>query len=170
MNAEQLTLKQIWDTYYPRVYGYFYKRINNKTDVEDISCIVMTVLLDNIQTKTIENIPIFMWSVARNQFKKYLRNKNSHHLHVMFTENIEDIGVEEQFTISPKYKEYLENVLEYAKTKLSPDDYKILEETYFSHKNSKEIAILLHTTSGNIRVRQSRILKKLKIHAQTLIS
>jgi hypothetical protein len=47
MPLSQTKLFNTWEEYYPKVYGYFLRRVNNHTDVEDLTCKISSPIYKN---------------------------------------------------------------------------------------------------------------------------
>ena len=60
-------LQEMWKVYFPRVYGYFFRRISNREDVDDLTSIVMTSFIQARMEKDIETIESYLWAIARTQ-------------------------------------------------------------------------------------------------------
>ena len=47
-------ITNLWNELYPRVYGYFYRRIDNQTAVEDLTASVLSSFLKNVENGKIK--------------------------------------------------------------------------------------------------------------------
>jgi RNA polymerase sigma factor (sigma-70 family) len=167
MNLTQTQITDIWNEYYPRVQGYFFKRVTNQSDVDDLTSVVMTSFLQALTKQEVESKHGLLWSIARNHLYSYFRSKKNQPLTVD-VENFEaSRETEDQFG-SQTYHRYLEHILERAKTLLSKEELEILHYSYFDELSSQEISEKYSTTPGNIRVKLSRIISKLKLEAINL--
>ena len=86
------TLQQKWDVYYPKVYGYFFRRVNNKTDVEDLTSMVLhkffEVLINPEKSATLNNKNGYLWKIAHNHLVDFIKNKQKRPIVI----SIEKIG------------------------------------------------------------------------------
>jgi DNA-directed RNA polymerase specialized sigma24 family protein len=68
-----------WEIYYPKVYGYFFRRLNNRLDVEDLTSLVLSqffqTLLDQEKASRILNQNAYLWKIARNQLATFIDTK-----------------------------------------------------------------------------------------------
>ncbi len=86
--------KQLWDNWYIRIYAYFYKRIDNKLDCEELTITTLEIFFLN--EGKIENEIAFIFKTARNKILEYFRSKKKLFL------NIEDL--ESKLYYSNNYK------------------------------------------------------------------
>ena len=168
LTTEQIT--DLWNEYYPRVYGYFFKRIDSQTDVDDLASVTLTSFIQNLSTKEIAQPAGFLWKIARNQLCLYIKRKSKNPISIDNLDDFESLQTTEDSEISEKYHQLLQEVMQKAETMLTADDLRILKSSYFEEKTSAQIAHELDTTPGNIRIRLMRITQKLKLQATNLIS
>jgi RNA polymerase sigma factor (sigma-70 family) len=158
LNSSQIDA--LWSEYYPKVFAYFYKRISNYADVEDLASITMTVFLDKISQVGILDQPhAYLWTIARSKLADFLRKKQSNReISVeQFTVDVEDNSV-----VSLNYEKLIQQVFHTAQAVLSADELYLLTLTYQEGKTSQEVATLLSANAATVRKRLSRILSKLK--------
>jgi DNA-directed RNA polymerase specialized sigma24 family protein len=79
----------LWETYYPRVFAYFYKRLNIREDVEDLTSLTMTSFMDGMldESKQIAKPDAYLWRIAHNQLALFLRDKYKQKVVVAYDEN-----------------------------------------------------------------------------------
>jgi RNA polymerase sigma factor (sigma-70 family) len=167
MNLTQTQVTDIWNEYYPRVKGYFFKRITNQSDVDDLSSVVMTNFLQALAKQEVESKHGLLWSIARNHLYMYFRSKKNQPAFVD-SDHFQSIEQIEDHYVSQKYSAYLEHILDRAKTLLTKEELEILHYSYFDELTSQQISEKYSTTPGNIRVKLSRIIAKLKLEALNL--
>lgn len=170
MNLTQQQISDLWNEYYPRVYGYFFKRVTSQADVDDLTSVTMTGFIQNLDTKEILQPAGFLWKIARNQLCLYIKHKSKNPISIEDLDDFESLETTEDSEISEKYRDLLQQVLLKAETYLTADDLNILKRSYFEEQTSVQIAKDMDTTPGNIRIRLMRITQKLKIQAQNLIN
>jgi RNA polymerase sigma factor (sigma-70 family) len=170
MNLTQQQITELWNEYYPRVYGYFFKRVTSQTDVDDLTSVTLTGFIQNLDTKEILQPAGFLWKIARNQLCLYIKHKSKNPISIDNLGEFESLETTEDTEISQKYQDLLQEVLLKAESFLTADDLSILKRSYFEQQTSTQIARDMDTTPGNIRIRLMRITQKLKIQAQNLIS
>jgi RNA polymerase sigma factor (sigma-70 family) len=70
-------IDQLWSEYYPKVYGYFFRRVNNRVDVEDLTSIVLTEFFNNtLDNPKILNPHGYLWSIAYFRLIDHIRTKS----------------------------------------------------------------------------------------------
>jgi RNA polymerase sigma factor (sigma-70 family) len=151
-----------WEYWYPRVYGYFFKRVGLREEVEDLTSSTLTTVFT---APNIQNLQAYMWRVAHNYLVKYINTKNTEP--APFSLNEEWIAMEYkeevEETISDRYTAKLQQLINCVNDHLTKDlDKQLVQLSIMDEKNSTEIATILNLKPDNIRQKLSRTLKKLK--------
>jgi RNA polymerase sigma factor (sigma-70 family) len=162
----EFNLDSEWEIYYPKVYGYFLRRITNRMDVEDLTSVVLTeffgVLTNQEKRQKITNQNAYLWKVAYNHLADFIKNNQKRPLPIIYDENFQAEDQSLEKFVSKEYKDRVSNLVNCAKEQLKTDDFEILVMSIFEEKTSKEVAENLKMSSDNIRQRLSRGLKKLR--------
>jgi len=170
MNKQKI--EEIWEEYFPKVYGYFFKRIENKADVEDLTSLTMIAFVSNLMEKEILNRHGLLWKIARNQFLKFLKEKYRHQNHVL-SELPEHASEETEEMLVKFYRKdlhkKLESVLEKAKNTLKKEELYLVEEVYLNEKQPIEIAKEMNIKPDALRQRLKRATDKIRNLWQQII-
>jgi len=156
---------ELFETYHPKIYGYFFRRVNNKTDVEDLTMVTMASFFEVISKKDLEFPQNYLWKIAHNQLVNFY-NFNSKHKMAIGFEDIETIdklidqGVENKR--SPYFTLRVETLLHCMQKHLNMEDYNLVQASIFEGKNSVELAEEIGLKADNIRQKLHRIFKKTK--------
>ena len=166
-----------WQYWYPRVYGYFYKRVNTQFQVEELTSQTMNTAFT---AKTVHNFQAYIWKVAHNYLVKFINLKNTEPMIVGWDESLDlknstqiNFEIEEEIEdqISQNYKSKLNQLLECVKNQITnPDEQKLIQLSIYEERNSTEIGKILNLNPDNIRQKLSRTLKKLRRHCSELWS
>jgi len=158
-----------WNYWYPRVYGYFYKRIEDKQTVEDLTAETITTAF---LAKNVKNFKAYLWKVAHNYLVKYIHTKNTNPMMVGWSEAIDlDQYQQPQFSLdetiettrSNNYSRLLKEMTDCFYANLSNEiDKKIIHLSIVQEKNSTQIAQELSLIAGTVRQKLARSLDKLK--------
>lgn len=161
-----------WEIYYPKVYGYFFRRLNNRLDVEDLTSLVLfqffQTLADPQKSSRILNQNAYLWKIARNQLATFINNKSKQMIVVGFDDNIDAIDSDLENSTSNEYKLRIEKLLECVKKALSGIDFSIVNYSLIEDRKSPEVASLLNITAENVRKRLSRSVTKLKAQCRAV--
>ena len=150
-----------FEEYYPKLYGYFFRRVNSREDVEDLTSIVLTKLFKAMENKQIKSPKTYLWMIAHNQLVDFYRSSK--------TQDIR-IGVEEGWEVdasidnsrSNNYQRFCEEVVENVKKHSTEEDYKLVQMYYLEGMSSEDVAAELGMSPANVRKKASRIITKLK--------
>ena len=155
----------LFELYYPKIYGYFFRRVSNQTDVEDLTMVTITNFFEVLNKKELESPHSYLWKIAHNQLVNFY-NFNSKQKMVIGFEDIESIekyidhGLDQ--TRSPYFKMRLESLMTCLEKNLEINDYKLVQASIFEEKNSVELSVEFGLKPDNIRKKLSRIFKKVK--------
>lgn len=105
--------KSLVERYMQKIYAFSLKRTNNLCDAEDLAQEIVLKIYKASVIKDIINEEAFVWSVVKNVFANYYRDKASKK--VIFMENLGEIGLTDK-------KDILDEVLE--EMKVSINSYK----------------------------------------------
>ena len=69
-----------WNYWYDCVYAYFYRRVSNRIDVEDLTMETLETYF--LYTQKIESKEAFVWGVAKRKMLEYIRKKDKNKMEV----------------------------------------------------------------------------------------
>jgi len=167
-----LNINAEWEIYYPKVYGYFFRRLNNRLDVEDLTSLVLfqffQTLADPQKSSRILNQNAYLWKIARNQLATFINNKSKQMIIVGLDESVDSLDSNLETQTSSEYKIRIEKLLECVKKTLKGLDFSIVNYSLIEDRKSPEVANLLNITAENVRKRLSRSVSKLKAQCRAV--
>jgi RNA polymerase sigma factor (sigma-70 family) len=168
MSISEQNFDHVWNEYFPKVFGYFYRRVNSREDVEDLTSVVMAAFIQKISQEELQNPRGYLWQIAHNQLNNFIRNKSKRPVTVDFTE--EDLQIEEKLenTYSDSYVFRTEELVKCAKKSLRPEEYNLIEKTVMGEEKAVDVAISQDMNPATVRKRVSRALKKLREKCRSL--
>lgn len=157
-------LQETWKIYFPRVYGYFFRRVTNREDVDDLTSVVMTSFIQAKLEKNIEKIESYLWAIARTQLHLFIRNRSKSPATIEMTEEVDqnDNFEDEQAIKTLEFR--LNNLYYLTKNYLTSEEQEIFSLTYRDGYNSTEIGQQLNIKPNTVRQKLSRIISKIKPH------
>jgi RNA polymerase sigma factor (sigma-70 family) len=155
----KITLKD-WNYWYDLVYAFFYRRLNNQTDVEDLTADVLSTFF--LKEERPDNDISYLWGIAKKKFLKFLEQKNKNKL--LNYEDLEDF----EYAQNSAYKYKIEALKECLKKQTSDLDQKIINACILENFGSQEVSQKLNLSPDNIRQRLSRSLSKLRTKCKEL--
>ncbi|MEM1312261.1 MAG: sigma-70 family RNA polymerase sigma factor [Patescibacteria group bacterium] len=160
-------LRRTWKEYYPKVYGYFFRRITNKTDVEDLTSIVMTKFLNLFQDENklnkIKNRHAYLWKIAHNQLVYFIKTQQKKAIEIGFGDDYFEIDNQIEHAYSTRYQHKIQCLLECIDQSLKDQDAQIVKMAFIEEKSSKSIGHIFELKPENVRQKISRSIKKLKL-------
>jgi len=150
---------QLYDFYFPRVYGYIFKRVGNHEAAEDIVSVTFMKVFTHIKSYQSQGYTFGAWvyRIATNNLIDHYRKEGKrkevniddvYHLHD------EQKSPEERMQISYEY-----NLVQKVIANLSPKYQEILHLKFFAEMTTAEISQSLGITENNVRVILFRALK-----------
>jgi RNA polymerase sigma factor (sigma-70 family) len=167
-------LKNQWDEYYPKVYGYFYRRLTNREDVEDLTSVTMMAFLDTInnpsKSEIITNKHAYLWKIAYNQLNTFLKQGYKLPIQVGLNDNIDTLDKQIDSCYSNRYQDKIADLKQCFQSTLSSEDFELVQLSIIDNLSSQEVANISGFSAANVRQKLSRNLKKLKKACQELYS
>lgn len=161
-----------WEIYYPKVYGYFFRRLSNRQDVEDLTSLVLFQFFQtqsNPEKSTqIINKHGYLWKIAHNQLATFINTKTKQVVQVSLDDNLDSIQSDLENQTSSEYKLRIEKLLECIKKSLTGLDFSIVNMSLIKDRKSPDIANILNLTAQNVRKRLSRSVTKLKAQCRAV--
>ena len=160
-------VEQLWLEYHPKVYGYFFRRVNNRLDVEDLTSITLSVFVEKVLNPDIViNSPQgFLWKIAHNQLLVFINLKTKSPLPATTLEDFENYQPEQisiETTEAQALKFRKEKLLECVQNQLTETESFIVEKLIMEDVKAVDLAKQTKQKPENIRQKLSRSLKKLR--------
>lgn len=155
---------KIYDKYVEKIYRYVFLKVNSSEIAEDLTSQVFLKGWNRIRRnqknqKEIENIPAYLYQIARAEIANHHREKSRFPIIPVTTDRIADPnpGLEEKSKLDSDMAT-VKNCL----AKLSDNYQDVLIWKYLDGYANKEIAEMLGKSEGAVRVMLHRALKELK--------
>jgi len=148
-----------WNYWYDMVYGYFYRRLNSRSEVDELTSETVTDFL--LKNEEIQNPKALIFSIAKNKMKQFLYRKQRN-AYTDFDQMSYAQFNPQTDVYSNHYYHKIEQLKACIQRQLNTQDQEIVELCVQSDFSSKQASQMLQITSTNIRQRLSRALKKLR--------
>lgn len=167
----EIEIQKLWNVYYPKVYGYFFRRVTSVSDVEDITSIVLTgffkTLLDSEKYQKIKNIDNYLWKIAHNQLASFINLKSKQPIFVGLEEEFV-VGVEHKTINKLKLHNQTQSIFSFAEKNFNQTDVQILRLNLEEELNSTQIGQKLNMKPATVRQKLKRAISKLMKYKHTL--
>jgi RNA polymerase sigma factor (sigma-70 family) len=165
MTMNKQKINQTREDYFPKVYGYFFKRVENRTEIEDLTSSTMLAFISIIAQKKVVNPHGLIWKIARNQFLKFLKQKYRYQKNVS-SQLPENITANNQDALERYYRQdlyhKLQKVLIKAKKILKDHEYYLIQEVYLKERQPIEVAREMNLKPATLRQRLKRSTDKVR--------
>jgi RNA polymerase sigma factor (sigma-70 family) len=162
----QFNLYPEWDEYYPKVYGYFFRRLSQREDVEDLTSMVMTqfmrVLMNPEKAVKLQNPLNYLWKIAHNHLADFIETRNKRPVLVGLDDDISGMNQSLEKLHHAHVQERQRALKLCVENHLSSTDLEIVELSILEDKQSAEVGKVVKLTAGNVRIRLYRALGKLR--------
>ncbi|SHH44719.1 RNA polymerase sigma-70 factor, ECF subfamily [Anaerosphaera aminiphila DSM 21120] len=164
IGKDEVTLDfiSVYDEYYTKVYRYVSYRIDNKSDIEDLTSQVFLKIYSKINNYNFKKgtLPQWIFTIAGNTIRDYYR-KNSIRKFLSF----DSLGseIEDSFSIEENAQQTEEyNHLKKIVKGLSKKERTLISLKYGADLSYDDIAKIMNITSNNVGVMLHRTLNKIK--------
>lgn len=156
-NGELKQLSILFDRYHIRIFNFFNKMLHNKMVSEDLTQEVFIKVLKYRTSYKSGNFTSWIYTIARNIFSSYYQKQKKERTNII--EN-DLVGTEENL-ITESNQEELEH-LQRSLLKLNNVDRELIVMHRFQEINYGQIAEIIGSSEGAVKVKVHRALKKLK--------
>lgn len=163
-NGELKQLSILFDRYHVRIFNFFNKMVQNKMVSEDLTQEVFMKVLKYRTSYKSGNFTSWIYTIARNIFSSYYQKQKKERTNII--EN--DLISSEEKLITESNQEELEH-LQKSLLQLNKTDRELIVMHRFQEINYGQIAEIIGSSEGAVKVKVHRALKKLKdIFFQTI--
>jgi len=154
--------EMVYREYYPRIISYICSKVKDRTVSEDLTSEVFYKCYKSYEIFDPQKASISTWLfvITKNLLKNYYRDRRCD-MHIEEMENfdvIEYVDFDEAI-----YLEEVNSIIEQGLMTLNQMQRDAVLMKYYRELTTREIALALGTTEGNVRVILSRALKKLRV-------
>lgn len=165
-NEAYLNFTYIFESYYKRIYNYYYYRIQNQHISEDLTSQLFEKVMTRIASYESNkgNFEVWLFAIARNVLNDYFRSQKKYpwtSLDSVFEMISEESGPEQKIYEAEETKVLLAMINELKEKERNMIAYK-----FGADLKNKEIAELLGISEKNVSVILCRTLKKLKLRLE----
>lgn len=175
LHLSEQEAREAWDYWYPLVYGFFYRRVGNRIDVEELTASTITALL---LKEDVQNPKAFIWQTAKNQLIEYIKQKNKTptivNLDSLFGLEVESEEQEQELiaakwsstslddSYSDHFLQKVEQLKKCIQTQVKEQDYQIVMASLIYEKNSTQISQETGIKPATVRQKLRRAISKIK--------
>ena len=157
-------LRHLFDRYHLRIYNFFQKMVRNQAVSEDLTQDVFAKVIRYRSSYKQGNFASWIFTIARNIFSTYYQKQKKERSLVINDDTL-DSG---EVLVSESNEEEL-SYLQKALLKLSNSDRELIIMNRFQEIKYEQIAEIIGSSEGAVKVKVHRALKKLKeVYFQTI--
>ncbi len=159
--TDDLAFEQLYNLYFPKIYGFVYKRVGQKQICEDIVSEVFMKVFTNLKDYHDQGMSFGCWiyRIATNKLIDHYRSGKKQP--VVGVEMLENIGSRENVGEQTANKIELEKAQTIILT--LPENYQqIINLKFFAELNNQEIAKIMKISENNAGVLIFRALRKFR--------
>lgn len=157
-------LRLLFDRYHVRIYNFFQKMVRNQAVSQDLTQDVFAKVIKYRSSYKEGNFASWIFTIARNIFSTYYQKQKKVRSYMINEELISSDEI-----LITKNKEEELNHLQKALLKLSLSDRELIVMHRFQEIKYEQIAEIIGSSEGAVKVKVHRALKKLKqVYFQTI--
>ncbi|MBN1428732.1 MAG: sigma-70 family RNA polymerase sigma factor [Anaerolineae bacterium] len=162
--SEKLSLYEDWyNEDMSSLFGYLFYQTQNRDVAEDLTASTCLRALERLELYDPSRGRLRDWifGIARNQFRDYLRSQRRRPTQVALSEAVECLIADDGFELNYDQKETMQEIIKYLET-LSEREQEIIALRYGAGLHNQEIASMLAITSNHVAVLLRRAIGKLR--------
>ncbi len=165
ISKDERAFRQFYELFFPKVYRYAYRKLQNREQAEDITSeTFLKVLksLGNYESRMSGGLDIWIYSIERNCIRDWFR-KNAGVEVLPLEEKWGDVLnplIEDPYVLMERRE--IEKTVDEALEEIPGQYRELIELRFFKKKRIKEIAAMLGKNEGAVKVMQFRALNALK--------
>jgi len=157
-------LRHLFDRYHVRIYNFFQKMARNQAVSEDLTQDVFAKVIRYRSSYNEGNFASWIFTIARNIFSTYYQKQKKERSHLI-NDDLLDSG---EVLITESNEDEI-NHLQKALLKLKNSDRELIVMHRFQEIKYEQIAEIIGSSEGAVKVKVHRALKKLKnIYFETI--
>ena len=160
-----MTFEYIFNNLYSSLYKYFYYKLVDKSEIDDLIQESFSIFYNKYYKKdiTIESSQKLLYAICNNVYKQWITKLSKRKEHLTYSSKVlefsfEDFTDNEYENKLDKYKEELKQKIE----KLNPMIKQVLILRFYEGKSREEIAKILNISESDVHTYQKRGVKYLK--------
>lgn len=157
--ADLASFAPLYDAFFPRIYAYFARRVAVIQDVEDLTSQVFARALKGIASYRGGSVAAWLFRIARNTLANYYRQKRA----LVSLDTFELAENSDTLIERLCYAEDMQRIRALI-GKLSASERELIELRLYDGLTTKEIAHILGKREGAVKMRLSRLYKRLRVH------
>lgn len=150
-------MRYLFDRYHQRIYNFFQKMVHNKAVSEDLTQDVFAKVIRYRSSYNYGNFASWIFTIARNIFSTYYQKQKRERSHLI-NDDLTDSG---EVLITESNRDEL-NHLQKALLKLNNADRELIIMHRFQKIKYEQIAEIMESSEGAVKVKVHRAIKKLK--------
>jgi RNA polymerase sigma-70 factor (ECF subfamily) len=150
--------RPVYEKWLPRVYRYFYFRVGNEKDAEDLASQVFLQAFEAIpRYRDRARFSTWLFTIAHSRMVDYYRRKRA----VISLDEVEEMPITDDFSARSDRKEEIQQVLSLLKS-LPEDEQELIRLRFVADLSYGEIGDILHRREDSVRKATTRLLQRLQ--------
>jgi RNA polymerase sigma-70 factor (ECF subfamily) len=163
--ADLTQFAPLYERYFPRIYGYCLRRVENTEAAEDLTSLIFTRALSSLHDYKGGSVPAWLFRIAHNTVANHYRSRRTH----LSLERSEIDLVDEQDAPAERMEQAEQRrALRGLMTALPDDQQELLALKLVGELTAEEISVVLGKKPGAVRVELHRIIKRLRAQFEVL--
>jgi len=163
-NMTQKQLTQIFEQNFDKVFGYFYRRLTVREDVEDLTLVSLKIFLEKItdEKTEIQKPQAYLWSICHSQLVHFIKNKSKKPVSLDLSEEKFEFKWKIENTESLSFKNRMTKLQKCMQKVLSQTDFEIVNSCILDGVKAVEVGQKIDLKPATVRQKLKRSLDKIR--------
>ena len=164
--ADLTAFAPLYERYFPQVYGYCLRRVNNPQEAEDLTSLIFSRALRSVQAYRGGSVRAWLFTIAHNAVVNHYRDEKSRiSLDASTLEVVDSTHSPAESLLHSEQTQAIRNIV----ATLPPDDQMLLSLKIDAGLTAEEIGQIVGKKAGAVRVALHRLIKRLRaLYLETL--
>jgi RNA polymerase sigma-70 factor (ECF subfamily) len=163
--AELAQFVPLYERYFPRIYGYCLRRVENAEAAEDLTSLIFTRALTSVHEYKGGSVPAWLFRIAHNAVANHYRSRRPH---VSLERSELDLEDESEAPTERLEQAEQRRAIRGLVAALPDDQQELLALKLAGELTAEEIGAVVGKKAGAVRVELHRIIKRLRAEYEGL--
>jgi RNA polymerase sigma-70 factor (ECF subfamily) len=163
--ADLTQFAPLYERYFPRVYGYCLRRVENAEAAEDLTSLIFTRALTSLHEYKGGSVPAWLFRIAHNAVANHYRSRRNH---ISLERSAVDLLDDREAPTERLEQAEQQQAIRSLVAALPDGEQELLALKLAGELTAEEIGVVVGKKAGAVRVELHRIIKRLRAQYEGL--
>lgn len=148
----------VYERFYPRIYAYVLRRVENTETAEDLTSQVFTLAMTGRHTYRGGIVAAWLYRIARNVVVSHYRRVRQPQLSLNDEQVADDVQDLTEQHLQAERQRFIGEMMK----SLTPEQRSLIDMLFFQEMDSDQVAVLLNRSPVTVRTRLHRLMKDIR--------